>query len=229
MALRSGHPESQLSFHFEPYTVSLRRKLMPRQNLSRQRILEAAVALIDENGLEALSMRRLAQSLDVEAMSLYRHVKNKAALLDGIHETILSEIAIDPDASVPWREALVMLAVAFRDVMLDHPAALPLFAARPAVTPGSLRYVDRALRVLDRSNLSDAHVISAFQTLAAFVIGHTSLTHGPHGPTEATLPRYADSELPMVTKYAPAIETHDDDEDFTFGLDALLDGICSHT
>src|SRR5258706_5684902 len=109
-----------------------------RVALSRERVLEAALQIVDREGLEAISMRRLGDALGVEAMSLYNHVPNKAAVLDGVFERVLAELPVLKPGRKSWRAVLKAQALALRDVLAAHPNALPLFATRPAVTEASL-------------------------------------------------------------------------------------------
>jgi AcrR family transcriptional regulator len=199
---------------------------MTRAGLSRDKVLAAAVRLVDEHGLEELSMRRLGLVLGVEAMSLYRHVRDKGDVLDGVHETILGEMRL-PRPSGDWEADVRALAHAFRKVLRAHPNALPIFAARPAVTPASLHYVERALAALEGAELEEAERIYAFETLAAFVIGHTSLWCAP---TPAPSARVAYGELdgerfPLLRSHATTIARLSVDREFAFGLDALIRGI----
>ena len=100
----------------------------PRVPLSRERVLQAAVRLADESGIDALSMRRLGQELGVEAMSLYNHVANKDDLLDGIVDLVLGDIEIPPSGT-PWREAMRKRAISAHEVLLAHPwAALQIMS-----------------------------------------------------------------------------------------------------
>jgi TetR/AcrR family tetracycline transcriptional repressor len=149
--------------------------------LSREKILEAAVGVVDAEGLDALTMRRLAEELGVEAMSLYRYVESKDDLLDGLHATILAELEV-PDLKGPWREVLRELARAFRRTLAAHPKALLLFATRPAVAPGAVEHVERAVQLLvDAGFGRDA--IHAFQTGFTFVVGQ-ALWRGPEDEFE---------------------------------------------
>jgi AcrR family transcriptional regulator len=115
-----------------------------RETLSRDRVLEAALALVDREGGEAVSMRRLAEALGVEAMSLYHHVENKAAVLDGIFERVLAELPPAPPAK-GFRSAMAERGRALRAVLRRHPNALAIFAtrafARPAFHPPSVRWI----------------------------------------------------------------------------------------
>ena len=107
-----------------------------RRSLSRRRVLEAAGGLADREGLGALTMRRLGAELGVEAMSLYNHIPNKGALLDGIHERILLSLHA-PGPTRSWQAYARHQALALHRALLAHPHAIPLFATRPAATPAT--------------------------------------------------------------------------------------------
>jgi AcrR family transcriptional regulator len=199
-----------------------------RDPLSRNRILETAVVVLDQEGLDALTMRRLATELGVEAMSLYRHVANKAALLDGVHERILGELQLGSrERDENWAAAIGSYARAFRKVLRAHPNALPLFATRPAVAPASLRHVERGLRVLRGAGFTIGEAISAFQTLVTFVVGHTLSTDG--APTDdrsaVAYEQLPAAEFPTLREAARVIAQHSVDKEFEFGLDVLLRGL----
>src|SRR5205807_8274563 len=100
----------------------------PRGALSRERIVEAAVGLIDGEGLDALSMRRLGAALGVEAMSLYRHFPSKAALLEAVVARLLAELPVPAPTAARWQDAFRALARAYRVLLTRHPNAIPLLA-----------------------------------------------------------------------------------------------------
>lgn len=107
-----------------------------RAGLSRDLVLGAAVVLVDSEGLEGLSMRKLGAALGVEAMTLYHYLPNKASLLDGLVEWVIEHTATGPAADgLPWDEALRRYAETLRTILLGHPGVLPLFFTRPVVTP----------------------------------------------------------------------------------------------
>src|SRR6476469_1505374 len=97
--------------------------------LSRERIIAAAVAIVDEHGLESLSMRKLGAALGVEAMSLYNHVDNKDDVLDGVLDHVLKEVPL-PELDLAWEEQLRVLARGFRAAGLAHPGVLPMWGSR---------------------------------------------------------------------------------------------------
>lgn len=200
-----------------------------KRALSRERILIAAVDLIDREGLAALTMRRLGQQLGVEAMSLYRHVNGRGALLDGIHETILREL--EEPARRPsnrsWSAAVRQYARSFRHVLIRHPNAIELFATRPAVTPSSLRHIDRGLAILrEGAGLTIEESVSAFQILVTFVVGHVLSTHGVIPKEEETTPSYDDAvDMKFLVEAAEVLATRDLDAEFEIGLDVLIEGL----
>lgn len=198
-----------------------------RAPLSRERILEAALALVDREGLEALSMRRLGVELGVEAMSLYRYVPSKAALLDGLHETVLAEMP-PPRRGKDWIESLRAMARAFRRVLLAHPRAVPVFAARPAVTHASLRHVEAALALLRDAGLGARDSVSAFQVLVTFIVGHALAEVSPMVSGEAAEPPYdslSAKEFPHLTAVITDLGDHDAGAEFDLGLDLFLTGL----
>ena len=199
-----------------------------RQPLSRDRILRAALAIVDREGLDSISMRRIGEELGVEAMSLYNHVENKAAMLDGVFELVLAEQPRPKKASGAWKTTLRDRACAFRAVLRAHPNALPLFAMRPAVTPASIAHVEGALEVLRRAGFPIDDAISAMQVLSAYVVGHTVAAFSPRKPDEESSPSYErldEASFPRVVEAARALAAHDLEQEFELGLDALLDGL----
>ncbi|HEU4533647.1 MAG TPA: TetR/AcrR family transcriptional regulator C-terminal domain-containing protein [Polyangiaceae bacterium] len=199
----------------------------PRPGLSRERILGAALGLVDREGLAAVSMRRVGDELGVEATSLYNHVANKAAILDGVFEAVLAEIAAPPPAC-GWREALRARALALRAALRAHPNALPLFATRPAVTPASLAHVEGALEALHGAGFGVDEALSALGALAAFVVGHALSSYGLREAAAAPRPTYErlpTEAFPRVREASCVLTDHDLEAEFEFGLGTLLDGL----
>ena len=124
----------------------------PQVPLSRERVLRAAIHLADEGGIEALSMRKLAQELGVKAMSLYNHVANKNDLLDGIVDVVIGEIEA-PDLSTDWKTAMRRRATSTHEMLLRHPWATMVIMSRVNVGPANLRYVDATLGCLREAGL----------------------------------------------------------------------------
>lgn len=204
----------------------------PRTPLTRKRVLAVALELVDEEGLESLTMRRLGLKLGVEAMSLYRHVDGRGALLDGIHETILGELELPRDVEPrrsTWVDAVRAYACAFRRVLIAHPHALVLFATRPAVAPASLEHIDRGLGVLREGAGFDIHdAVSAFQTVVTWVVGHALSTHAVIPKEDEATPIYvapATSSMRWLREASSLLSTRDLDEEFEFGLDVVVEGL----
>jgi len=140
------------------------------RKLTRTAVVEAATAAIDEDGLDRLSMRAVAARLDVEAMSLYRHVANKGAMLDAVYDGLLGQLEVP--SGLAWDEAVSKVACAFRDLMFAHPRCVPLLASRAGTTPAALKLVTDGVQLLEDSGFSEDDAIVAFQTVFTFCVGH---------------------------------------------------------
>ena len=141
-----------------------------RPALTRDRILDAALALADDEGLAAVGMRAVALRLGVTPMALYRYVADKEALLDGLVERLLGEVEV-PSPELPPVDRLLAPAVALRAVARRHPAAFGLLLARRAVTPGSRRARDAVLAALAEAGVPEDDVPRLERVLSTFVIG----------------------------------------------------------
>ena len=200
-----------------------------RKPVTREKVLEAAFEVVQREGLEALSMRRVGEAVGVEAMSLYNHVDGKAALLDGLFEGVLAKPPPPPTRKAgSWQAAVRERATSLRAVLLAHPRFLPLFASRPAVTPASIAHVEFVLQVLADAGFSPGDALKALEAVVAFVVGH-ALSSAASVPTaEAPRPRYEllDPALfPRVRHMARLLDGHSGDDEFRFGLDCFLDGL----
>jgi AcrR family transcriptional regulator len=187
--------------------------------LTRDAILDAAVALLDEHGLAGLSMRKLGAVLGVEAMSLYNHVRNKDELLDGIHERILLSLEVPPAART-WQTFVRHQAMSLHRALVAHPHAISLFATRPAATPAAIERLDRYLEVLLDAGFNPLQALSIVQLVAQLVVGHAMWTTG----VEVWL---ADDAPPNVQKVERALEKWDADRELEMGLDAMLRGFAA--
>lgn len=190
---------------------------MRRQPLSRDAILDAAIALLDRDGMDALSMRKLGAAVGVEAMSLYNHIPNKAALLDGIHERIL--LSLDPPShSRTWQSYVRHQALALHRALLAHPHAIPLFATRPASTPAAIERLDRYLGVLRRAGFNALQALSIVQLIAKLVVGHAMWS------TAVEIVVSYDDAPPNVQRAERALVHWSPDRELELGLDAMLHG-----
>jgi AcrR family transcriptional regulator len=213
---------------------------MPNENapkrppLTNERIMRAAVDLVDRNGLDALTMRRLGTELGVEAMSLYKHVANKEAILDGIVELVLGEIEI-PTEGANWREAMRRRAVSARDVFSRHSWAIGLLEARNAMGPTALRFLNAVLGNLRSAGFSIEDAAHAFWLLDSFVYGHVvhetsfpfSTSEETTEPTRSIVEQITTDEYPHVVEIGEHALTHEYsfDNEFEFGLDLILDAL----
>jgi AcrR family transcriptional regulator len=142
-----------------------------RQPLNRRRVLEAALALVDREGLAELTIRRLGLELGVEGMSLYRHVADKDAVLDGIVELLWAELPASPDGEGDWRPALRELAAGLRGVCGRHPAAAPLLVSRNFINAPALRCYDAYLTVLRRAGFERRRALDAICAVGGQALG----------------------------------------------------------
>ncbi|MFK4145064.1 TetR/AcrR family transcriptional regulator C-terminal domain-containing protein [Streptomyces sp. NPDC004065] len=203
-----------------------------RAGLTRQRVLDAALDLVDRGGLKALTMRALGERLDVEAMTLYHYVPNKEALLDGLVEQVFTAAAPAMDGAADWQQALRSYAKALREGLLRHPAVLPLAASRPAVTPATLDGVEACLRLLTDNGFPLGRALHALNTVSVFTIGHAvleaGLIAGPQDPGgRSRLAELEAERYPLLARAAREGAGVDDEERFTFAVDALLLGFAA--
>lgn len=198
-----------------------------RGTLSREAILRAAETIIDDEGLAALSMRRVGEALGVEAMSLYNHVPNKAALLDGVYERIVGRVEPAP-RSRTWMQHAGHQGRAFRAALSAHANAIPLFASRPATTPAALLRLEKDLATLRRAGLDPLQALSVVQTVFSFVVGHALWSLAPRSSDEHGTPQYESLDprkFANVRAVASVLGRYDAETEFETGLDALIDGL----
>jgi AcrR family transcriptional regulator len=204
-----------------------------REPLTRNRILAAAIEMVDRDGLEDLSMRKLAAELGVSPMSLYNHVPNKDALLEGITETLLSEINLGVVDTAHWDEGLKIGFRLFRKVLLEHPHALPCVENNPVVTPDAFRPIELSLSLLVRSGFAPGEALFAHWTLVGYTLGHVSLqVNNPLVNQEAAeellalkMRRLPPDEFPNLIAALPHTIGLDFNEAFEFGLETIIAGL----
>lgn len=199
-----------------------------RSPLSRERVLKAAVDFVDREGLDALSMRRLGAELDVEAMSLYNHLPNKDALLDGMVEVILSELEIPPENG-DWEERVREGYRAFRRLAHDHPNVFPLLVNRPPSTMDGVWLVEEFLRTLRGAGFDKKTALHAFRALSSYTFGYAmSEIRGfalePDG-SRPGVQKIPPREFPHISELKPHLQEIDHDAEFEFGLDIILGGL----
>lgn len=217
-----------------------------RRPLNKERILAAAVTVADDGGLDALTMRGLADTLDVEAMSLYYHVANKEALLDGVAEVvveeILDEIADLPGATGPedWKQAMRSRILRARNVMLRHKWAPWVLESRTTMNGAVLRYYHGFLEIFQAGGMSYDLAHHAMHALGSRALGFSQELFDPtpgtseEAASEELFAQMA-TELPLFVEFLQEV-AHDDPEDMTLGwcddqsefefaLDLMLDGL----
>lgn len=198
--------------------------------LTRERILTAALRIIDERGLDDLTMRGLGAELGVEAMSIYKHVPGKAAVLDGVVELLLAELETERPSPSEWRPHLTDMARRFRALSLAHPSAFPLLRRRSlsAYVVGR-EMAESALATLIAGGFAPDEAISALRTVVRFTLGF-ALSDPREGMAEpdsraaAVLPD--DGRHPHVGALMDAVSDPEGEERlFEFGLAAVIRGI----
>jgi len=218
---------------------------MQRTPLSRERVLRAAVKVADEGGLQALTMRRLAEEVDAEAMSLYYHVAKKEDVLDGVADMIAAEIneaasQLAVPAGESWKLTARRRILAARAVMLRHPWAPTVLETRATVSPAVLRYYDGLLGLMLAGGLSYDLAHRALHALGSRALGFTQELFTPVGGADAagaagpgtaaemaaTFPHLADM-LASIVHDNPDVTLGwcDDQAEFEFALDLILDGL----
>ncbi|HZZ47772.1 MAG TPA: TetR/AcrR family transcriptional regulator C-terminal domain-containing protein [Pseudonocardia sp.] len=203
--------------------------------LSRQKIAVAALAVIDRDGLAGLTMRSLGRELGVAAMSLYRHVADRAGLETLVAEALMSGIDLTPAAVAdePGQEVR-RLMFALRDALNAHPAAIPLALTRPTSSEAALAPIEALLEALTRAGLTGPALLLAYRTLFAFLVGFAQADLA--GPVTAGRPaalddvaagvlRLPEDRFPRLRACAVAARTSDSDSEFSHGLAAVLLGL----
>ena len=203
----------------------------PRVPLSRERVLRAALALADGGGAEAVSMRRLGQALGVEAMSLYKHVADKEAILDGISDLVMEEVLV-PSAGPGWRASVRRSAISAHEALKRHPWAGIVLESRLNPGPARLRYLEAVVGVLRGAGFDTMTVAHAFMALDSHTYGFTmqelalpfDAASAPGVAEELAARVFADA-YPNLLAMAELAMSGAPMLDFEFGLDLLLDGL----
>jgi AcrR family transcriptional regulator len=217
------------------------RSRLSQPGMSTDRIMAAALQIVDTEGSHALTMRRLGQALDRKVMTLYRYVPSKDALLDGVVARVLTDLAINPDAA-DWRQELRDLATSFRALALAHPHAVPLLVTRPLTRPlgqrppATLRPLEDFLELLIRAGFSCADALHAYRLFFGFLHGHVldELQELIDNPDETDdllrlglhrLPRH---DFPHLRALAPELSSYDGAAHLQQGVELMITGLQSH-
>lgn len=206
-----------------------------RPPLGRERILQTALALADEHGLESVSMRKLGQALGYEAMSLYNYLSNKDDLLEGMLDLVLAEIE-PPSVGGDWRQAVRKSAISVHQALSRHPWAIQLLVAPSHIRPARLEYMNALLGCLRQAGFTAATTYHAYHVLDAHMIGFSlwTQTHSSTPSPDTTdmrewLERMVPAErLPHLHEHVLqhlSDGPHREPHPFELGLDLLLDGL----
>jgi len=212
------------------------------ETFTKAMVLQGALAIIDRDGVDALTMRRLGQALGRDPMLLYRHVPNKAALLDGVAEIVLEQLSVDI-TDQDWVGQLRSVARDFRALALAHPNVVPLLVTRPLATPlglrppGTLRPVERILELLDRAGFDGVDALHIYRALFGFLYGHVlnELQEIVERPDETDdllrlgLYRLPIGEFPRLRGLASALAVYDGAGELERGLDILFAGLTAES
>ena len=210
------------------------------RKITRELVFKVALELIDRHGAEALSMRRLGAALGRDPMILYRHAPAKAALLDGVVETVLGQLKVDP-AAPDWAAQLRAVARQYRALALAHPNVVPLLVTRPLATPlalrprGTLRPLEDVLKLLTRAGFSGPDALHVYRALFGFLNGHVlnELQELVENPDETDdllrlgLHRLPIGEFPLLRSLAHALASYDGAAELERGRDILLTGLAA--
>jgi AcrR family transcriptional regulator len=177
---------------------------MARAPLTRERIVQAALEMIDRDGVDGLSMRKLGAALGVEGMALYRHVASKERVLDGVAEVLLAELELPDAGSASWLEACHALARSYRQIAHRHRGAFRLLALSPLTTARRFERAQAPLAILRAAGFSETAAQRAFRTLLGYADGYL-------------LRELTDRDAELDAKEADAA--------FEFGLRAVLTGL----
>lgn len=181
-----------------------------RPPVSPDDILAAALGIIDEAGVDALSMRRLASALGIEAMSLYHHFPDKDAILDGVVGRVFGEMRVAEPFPEEWMVMAEEMFVAFRRVLLEHPNAISLLARRPLATEANADFVEAPLSVIARSGLPAERVGQLYQSLVAYSFGHAFVASDRPTPPPDSSVRTDETRYPMTQAAGPFVSRFDE-------------------
>jgi TetR/AcrR family transcriptional regulator, tetracycline repressor protein len=198
--------------------------------ISRRQVLTTALQIVDDRGLEGLTMRRLGAQLGVDPMAVYHHVADKAALFDGIVEEVMSQLEIPP-ATGDWSADLRAIANAARKTLLTHPNAIALLGTRPSITEPAFALMEAIASLLLNAGFNETLATDGFDCAARLVIGHALAQAGspPGGDVDGGEQQHRQAQQLLPPDRYPglaAIElagvAHDPDRLFELAVDGLI-------
>jgi AcrR family transcriptional regulator len=218
-----------------PVTTRTASRPRGREPLTRERVLDTALRLADQGGLEALSMRKLGQALGVEAMALYYHFANKERVLDGIVDLVFGEIDV-PAIGADWKAAMRRRAISVRDALARHRWAIGLMESRTNPGPANLRHHDAVIGCLRAAGFDMAMAAHAYSALDAYIYGFALTKMNLPFETTTDIAEMAETMLEpfplgeypnladFITEHAMK-PGYDFADEFVYGLDVILDGL----
>jgi AcrR family transcriptional regulator len=207
----------------------------PRRRLSRERVLEAAIAHADTSGLDALTMRSLAEMLEVAPMALYRHVANKEDLIDAMVDVVFSEIGV-PSGGGDWKTSMRRRAIAIRDALSRHPWAVGLMESRRTPGPANLRHHDAVIGRLRAAGFDVEMAAHAYSLLDSYIYGFAltklnlpfEFAEDVGEVAQTMLEPFPANEYPNLVEFLSEHVMqpgYDYGDEFEYGLDVILDGL----
>lgn len=198
-----------------------------RSGLSTQLIVDTAIALADVDGLDAVSIRRVATVLDVRPMSLYTHIVSKDELLALMADELIGTLIVDMPLPSDWREALTVTSRKMFRMFASHPWLLPLFTRRPRLGPNSARQAKQLASAVASLRLPPEEMWKMLGVVNDYVLGHAMriATSGVGRDLSASLPAADRAALPEIEALERTDETRPDEESFDLGLQVVLDGV----
>ena len=208
----------------------------PRGSLTRDEIIKEALALLEQQGAGALSMRRLADRLGVAPNALYTHVRGKADLIDGLIDQVYAGLTLELDRSGDWTQQLTTLSQAIRAHLLAHPAVVPYAIQQPGLGPHSLRLCEAIYNVLRPAGFSDQAVVGTVYGLLTYILGFVALEIPRAGTDPQTSDEYVRrmwaffaalplGEFPHTVELAAQLARSSADDEFDFGIRTFLAGL----
>jgi AcrR family transcriptional regulator len=206
--------------------------------LSRELIVQEALALLREDGAGALSMRRLADRLGVAPNALYTHVRGKADLVDGLIDQVYAGLRLDPDPAADWPEQLAAISRDVRAQLLAHPAVVPLALQQPGLGPHSLRLGEAIYRVLRSAGFPDQAVVGIVYAMLTYILGFVALEIPRAGSDPQTSDEFVrrlhgffaalpPGEFPHTVELAPLLARISTEDQFEFGIGIFLAGLAA--
>ena len=208
----------------------------PRGSLTREEIIKEALALLEQEGPGALSMRRLADRVGVTPNALYTHVRGKADLIDGLIDQVYAGLTLELDQSGDWTQQLTTLSQAIRAHLLAHPAVVPYALQQPGLGPHSLRLGEAIYNVLRPAGFSDQAVVGTVYALLTYILGFVALEIPRAGTDPQTSDEYVRrmwaffaalpaGEFPHTVELAAQLARISTDDQFEFGIRTFLAGL----